>query len=81
MILTSEVSFLAAGAAVAVKELESPPPELTIQNYCEYNGYDTSWCDQAYIDYLNEWYADDWTLFKDFDSWEKKAKKIFKKWY
>ena len=57
------------------------PPELTITNYCEYNGYDSSWCDQKYLDYLNEWYADDWSLFKDFDSWEKKAKKLFKKWY
>ena len=57
------------------------PPELTMQNYCEYNGYDTSWCDQPYIDYLNEWYADDWSLFKDFDSWDKAAKKLFKKWY
>ena len=57
------------------------PPELTIQNYCDYNGYDSSWCDQAYLDYLNEWYEDDWTLFKDFDSWEKDAKKLFKKWY
>jgi len=57
------------------------PPELTIQNYCEYNGYDLSWCDQPYLDYLNEWYGDDWTLFKDFDSWDKDAKKIFKKWY
>mgnify|MGYP001444172148 FL=1 len=57
------------------------PPELTIQNYCDYNGYDSSWCDQAYLDYLNEWYADDWSLFKDFDSWEKDAKKLFKKWY
>ena len=57
------------------------PPELTIQNYCDYNGYDTSWCDQPYLDYLNEWYADDWSLFKDFDSWDKAAKKLFKKWY
>ena len=57
------------------------PPELTIQNYCEYNGYDLSWCDQAYLDYLNEWYADDWSLFKDYDSWDKGAKKLFKKWY
>ena len=57
------------------------PPELTIQNYCDYNGYDTSWCDQAYLDYLNEWYADDWSLFKDYDSWDKGAKKLFKKWY
>ena len=57
------------------------PPELTIENYCDYNGYDLSWCDQSYLDYLNEWYADDWSLFKDYTSWEKGAKKLFKKWY
>ncbi len=40
------------------------PPTLTIQNYCEYNGYDSSWCTQDYIDYLNNWYKDDWTSYK-----------------
>ncbi len=57
------------------------PPELTIQNYCEYNGYDTSWCDQSYLDYLNEWYKDDWVMFKNFDKWDSGAKEIFMKWY
>ena len=57
------------------------PPTLTIENYCDYNGWDTSWCNQSYIDYLNAWYEDDWTLFKDYDSWEKGARKLFKKWY
>ena len=56
------------------------PPELTIQNYCDYNGYG-SWCDQKYLDYLNLWYKDDWSLFKDYTSWEKDARKLFKKWY
>ena len=37
------------------------PPTLTIQNYCEYNGYDSSWCTQDYVDYLNDWYGNDWT--------------------
>ena len=57
------------------------PPTLTIENYCDYNGWDSSWCNQSYIDYLNAWYEDDWTLFKDYDSWEKGARKLFKKWY
>ena len=57
------------------------PPELTIQNYCEFNGYDLSWCDQKWVDYLNAWYKDDWSLFKDYDSWKKGARKIWKKWY
>ena len=31
---------------------------------------------KSYIDYLNAWYEDDWTLFKDYDSWEKGAREI-----
>ena len=57
------------------------PPTLTIQNYCEYNGYDTSWCTQDYVDYLNNWYKDDWTLKVTNDSWTKESKKIFGKLY
>ena len=37
------------------------PPTLTVQNYCEYNDYDGGWCNQEYIDYLNDFYDDDWT--------------------
>ena len=57
------------------------PPTLTIENYCNYNGYGSDWCNQAYLDYLNEWYADDWTMFKDYDKWDQGAKEIFMKWY
>ncbi len=53
------------------------PPVLTVQNYCEYNGYDTSWCTQDYVDYLNDWYKDDWTLKVTNDSWTTESKKIF----
>ena len=56
------------------------PPTLTMENFCDYNGWG-SWCDQPYLDYLNEWYKDDWSLFKDYTSWEKGAKKLWKKWY
>ena len=56
------------------------PPELTMENFCDYNGFG-SWCDPDYLKYLNAWYTDDWTLFKDYDSWEKGARKIWKKWY
>jgi len=57
------------------------PPTLTIENYCQYNGYGSDWCNQEYLDYLNEWYADDWTMFKDYDKWDQDAKEIFMKWY
>ena len=57
------------------------PPTLTIENYCNYNGYGTDWCNQEYLDYLNGWYKDDWSLFKDFTSWTTEAKSLFKKWY
>jgi len=57
------------------------PPELTIENYCNYNGYSTDWCNQEYLDYLNGWYQDDWSLYKDFTSWTNEAKAIFEKWY
>ena len=57
------------------------PPTLTIENYCQYNGYGSDWCNQEYLDYLNEWYADDWTMFKDYDKWDQGAKEIFMKWY
>ena len=57
------------------------PPTLTVQNYCEYNGYDDYWCNQDYIDYLNDWYKDDWTLKVTNDSWTKESKKIFGKLY
>jgi hypothetical protein len=57
------------------------PPTLTIENYCNYNGYGSDWCNQDYLDYLNSWYKDDWSLYKDFTSWTKDAKKIFEKWY
>ena len=57
------------------------PPELTIENYCNYNGYSTDWCNQEYLDYLNGWYQDDWSLYKDFTSWTTEAKTIFEKWY
>ena len=55
------------------------PPTLTLQNYCEYNGYEDSWCNQDYVDYLNSWYKDDWTLKVTNDSWTKESKKIFGK--
>ena len=57
------------------------PPELTQSNYCDYNGYDSSWCNQEYLDWLNEWYADDWKLKVTFDSWTKEAKELFAKYY
>ena len=57
------------------------PPTLTVQNYCEYNGYEDYWCNQDYIDYLNSWYKDDWTLKVTNDSWTKESKKIFGKLY
>ena len=57
------------------------PPTLTIENYCNYNGYGSDWCNQEYLDYLNEWYADDWTMFKDYNKWDNDAKEIFMKWY
>ena len=57
------------------------PPTLTVQNYCEYNGYDDYWCNQDYIDYLNDWYKNDWTLKVTNDSWTKESKKIFVKFY
>ena len=57
------------------------PPTLTVQNYCEYNGYEDYWCNQDYVDYLNEWYKDDWTLKVTNDSWTKESKKIFGKLY
>ena len=57
------------------------PPTLTIQNYCEYNGYDSSWCTQDYVDYLNDWYGNDWTLKVTNDSWSTESKNIFGKLY
>jgi len=57
------------------------PPTLTTENYCNYNGYSSDWCNQEYLDYLNSWYKDDWSLYKDFTTWTKDAKKIFEKWY
>ena len=57
------------------------PPTLTIENYCNYNGYGSDWCTQDYLDYLNAWYKDDWSLFKDYTSWTPEAKSLFKKWY
>jgi hypothetical protein len=57
------------------------PPTLTVQNYCEYNGYEDYWCNQDYVDYLNDWYEDDWTLKVTNDSWTKESKKIFGKLY
>ena len=57
------------------------PPKLTVENYCVYNGYEDYWCNQEYIDYLNEWYKDDWDLKVTFDSWDKKSKKLFAKMY
>ena len=57
------------------------PPKLTVEKYCVYNGYEDYWCNQEYIDYLNEWYKDDWDLKVTFDSWDKKSKKLFGKMY
>ena len=57
------------------------PPTLTISNYCDYNGYDSSWCNQEYVDYLNDWYSDDWALKKKFTEWTKESKAIFEKMY
>ena len=55
------------------------PPTLTVENYCVYNGYEDYWCNQEYVDYLNEWYKDDWDLKVTYDSWDKKSKKLFGK--
>ena len=57
------------------------PPTLTVQNYCEYNGYEDYWCNQDYVDYLNNWYKDDWTLKVTNDSWTKESKEIWGKLY
>jgi hypothetical protein len=57
------------------------PPTLTTENYCNYNGYSSDWCNQEYLDYLNGWYQDDWSLYKDFTTWTKDAKALFEKWY
>jgi len=57
------------------------PPTLTIQNYCEYNSYEDYWCNQDYVDYLNDWYKDDWTLKVINDSWTKESKEIWGKLY
>ena len=57
------------------------PPTLTVQNYCEYNGYDDYWCNQDYVDYLNDWYTDDWYLKVTADSWTTQAKEVFGKMY
>ena len=57
------------------------PPTLTTQNYCEYNGYDSSWCTQDYVDWLNSWYKDDWTMKVTNTSWTKESKEIFGKLY
>jgi hypothetical protein len=57
------------------------PPTLTVQNYCEYNGYEDYWCNQDYVDYLNDWYKDDWTLKVTNDSWTKESKEIWGKLY
>ena len=57
------------------------PPTLTTSNYCDYNGYDSSWCNQEYVDWLNDWYKDDWKLKVVFDSWTKEAKELFAKYY
>ena len=57
------------------------PPTLTVDNYCVYNGYDDYWCNQDYVDYLNDWYKNDWDLKVTFDSWTKKSKKLFGKMY
>jgi hypothetical protein len=57
------------------------PPELTKANYCDYNGYDSSWCNQEHLDWLNDWYSDDWKLKVTYDSWTKESKKLFAKYY
>jgi hypothetical protein len=57
------------------------PPTLTTENYCNYNGYSSDWCNQEYLDYLNSWYQDDWSLYKDFTSWTTESKALFEKWY
>ena len=57
------------------------PPTLTVQNYCEYNGYEDYWCNQDYVDYLNDWYKNDWTLKVTNDSWTKESKEIWGKLY
>ena len=55
------------------------PPTLTVQNYCEYNGYEDYWCNQEYVDYLNDWYKNDWYLKVTATSWDTKSKDIFGK--
>ena len=55
------------------------PPTLTLQNYCVYNGYEDYWCNQEYVDYLNDFYKDDWYLKVTATSWDKESKKIFGK--
>jgi hypothetical protein len=55
------------------------PPKLTVQNYCEYNGYEDYWCNQEYVDYLNDWYKNDWYLKVTATSWDTKSKDIFGK--
>ena len=57
------------------------PPTLTVENYCVYNGYDDYWCNQEYVDWLNDWYKNDWDLKVTYDSWTKKSKKLFGKMY
>ena len=57
------------------------PPTLTLQNYCEYNDWDSDWCNQGYIDYLNEYYKDDWTLKVTETSWTDVSKEIWAKMY
>jgi hypothetical protein len=46
-----------------------------------YNSYDDYWCNQEYIDWLNDWYKNDWDLKVTYDSWDKKSKKLFGKMY
>ena len=66
---------------IAEYKSQGGPPTLTVQNYCEYNGYEDYWCNQDYVDYLNDWYKNDWTLKVTNDSWTKESKKIFGKLY
>jgi len=57
------------------------PPTLTVENYCQYNDYDSGWCNQEYIEYLNDYYKDDWTLKVTETSWTDVSKKIWGKMY
>ena len=57
------------------------PPTLTVENYCQYNDYDSGWCNQEYLEYLNEYYKDDWTLKVTETSWTDASKKIWGKMY